>query len=74
MIRTEALEINMGPQHPSTHGVLRLVLSLEGETVVDLVPDINTAATRDALMTDLGDAGMWCLDEVHHVHVQKMRG
>ena len=33
-IRTEALTINMGPQHPSTHGVLRLVLTLDGETVL----------------------------------------
>jgi NADH-quinone oxidoreductase subunit D len=41
LLRTEALEINMGPQHPSTHGVLRLVLTLDGETVVDLVPDIG---------------------------------
>ena len=31
----ERLVINMGPQHPSTHGVLRLVLELEGETVTD---------------------------------------
>jgi NADH-quinone oxidoreductase subunit D len=33
--RDETLVINMGPQHPSTHGVLRLVLTLDGETVVD---------------------------------------
>jgi len=31
----------MGPQHPATHGVLRLVLSLDGETVVDVKPDIG---------------------------------
>jgi NADH-quinone oxidoreductase subunit D len=31
----EQIVINMGPQHPSTHGVLRLVLTLEGETVTD---------------------------------------
>ena len=31
----------MGPQHPSTHGVLRLVLKLEGETVVDCTPVIG---------------------------------
>ena len=31
----------MGPQHPSTHGVLRLILTLEGETVLDLKPDIG---------------------------------
>ena len=29
----ERLVVNMGPQHPSTHGVLRLILDLEGETV-----------------------------------------
>jgi NADH-quinone oxidoreductase subunit D len=33
-LRTETMTVNMGPQHPSTHGVLRLVLELEGETVV----------------------------------------
>jgi NADH-quinone oxidoreductase subunit D len=31
----ERIVVNMGPQHPSTHGVLRLILELEGETVVD---------------------------------------
>ncbi len=33
--------INIGPQHPSAHGVLRLVAKLEGEVVVDLYPDIG---------------------------------
>jgi NADH-quinone oxidoreductase subunit D len=33
--------LNMGPQHPSTHGVLRLLLEVDGETVVRLVPDIG---------------------------------
>ena len=33
--------LNMGPQHPSTHGVLRLVLELDGETVVQVQPDIG---------------------------------
>src|SRR5258706_16139296 len=32
-LRTETMTVNMGPQHPSTHGVLRLVLELDGETV-----------------------------------------
>jgi len=33
--------LNMGPQHPATHGVLRLLLRLDGETVVKVVPDIG---------------------------------
>lgn len=33
--------LNMGPQHPSTHGVLRLILELDGETVVKLTPEIG---------------------------------
>jgi len=40
-IRTETMTINMGPQHPSTHGVLRLVLELDGETVVSASPTIG---------------------------------
>jgi NADH-quinone oxidoreductase subunit D len=41
MANTEIMTINMGPQHPSTHGVLRLVLELDGETVVKAVPHIG---------------------------------
>jgi NADH-quinone oxidoreductase subunit D len=37
-LREDLLVLNMGPQHPSTHGVLRLLLTLDGETVVDLKP------------------------------------
>lgn len=37
----ETLVLNMGPQHPSTHGVLRLVLEIDGEVVVKAVPDIG---------------------------------
>ncbi len=39
--RTEEMILNMGPQHPSTHGVLRLVLQLEGETVTHCTPVIG---------------------------------
>src|SRR5271166_2681940 len=38
---TETMVLNMGPQHPSTHGVLRVVLELNGETVVKARPEIG---------------------------------
>ncbi|MAT97384.1 MAG: NADH-quinone oxidoreductase subunit NuoD [Anaerolineaceae bacterium] len=37
-MKTDKLTVNMGPQHPSTHGVFRMVVTLDGETVVDLKP------------------------------------
>ncbi len=37
----KTMVLNMGPQHPSTHGVLRVVLELEGETVIKATPDIG---------------------------------
>lgn len=38
---TQELIVNMGPQHPSTHGVLRLLLKLDGETVTGITPHIG---------------------------------
>jgi NADH-quinone oxidoreductase subunit D len=38
---TKTMVLNMGPQHPSTHGVLRIMLELDGETVVKAVPDLG---------------------------------
>lgn len=39
--RTETMMLNMGPQHPATHGVLRVVLNLDGEVVVKAVPHVG---------------------------------
>ena len=40
-LRTETMTVNMGPQHPSTHGVLRLVLELDGEVIHSVMPTIG---------------------------------
>jgi len=40
-VSDQTMVLNMGPQHPSTHGVLRLVIELDGETIVSLAPDIG---------------------------------
>lgn len=40
-VRTEELMLNMGPQHPSTHGVLRLLITLDGENIVQAKPYIG---------------------------------
>jgi NADH-quinone oxidoreductase subunit D len=39
--KDQTMIVNMGPQHPSTHGVLRLVIEIDGETVVSLAPDVG---------------------------------
>src|SRR4051812_9690770 len=40
-LRSETMTVNMGPQHPSTHGVLRLVLELDSETILSASPTIG---------------------------------
>jgi len=40
-VSDQTMILNMGPQHPSTHGVLRLVLEIDGETIISLAPDIG---------------------------------
>jgi len=40
-LRSETMTVNMGPQHPSTHGVLRLVLEIDGENIVSAEPTIG---------------------------------
>lgn len=38
---SEVVTVNMGPQHPSTHGVLRLIVDIDGETIVNVEPDVG---------------------------------
>lgn len=40
-VKQQMMEINLGPQHPATHGVLRVVLTLDGERVINAVPHIG---------------------------------
>ena len=42
-VRTDEMLVNMGPQHPSTHGVLRLVLRTDGEIVSEVEPQSATS-------------------------------
>lgn len=87
MIRTEEIQINMGPQHPSTHGVLRLILTLDGETVTNAVPDIGflhrgieklaerRTYTQIVPLTDRTDYLSSMLDnEVYALAVEKLMG
>ncbi len=40
-MRTETMTVNLGPQHPATHGVLRVVLELDGEVVIKCTPEVG---------------------------------
>ena len=40
-VEGETMLLNMGPQHPATHGVLRMLVELDGETVINCIPDIG---------------------------------
>src|SRR5256886_11247524 len=51
---TDELMLNMGPQHPSTHGVLRMVVTLDGENIVDVQPDIGYLHSSVANMMENG--------------------
>jgi len=47
-LKTDEMIINMGPQHPATHGVLRLLLTLDGETVKHVEPVLGHGRGRTA--------------------------
>ena len=55
-LETEELVVNMGPQHPSTHGVLRVLLRLDGEVVVDAQPDVGYLHSS---LEKIGEAKTW---------------
>src|SRR6266478_3494237 len=48
-VRTEEMLVNMGPQHPSTHGVLRLVLRTDGEIVSETTPHLGYSLAVEKL-------------------------
>jgi NADH:ubiquinone oxidoreductase subunit D len=52
--------LNMGPQHPSTHGVLRVILEIDGETVVRIMPDIGYLHTGLRRRARLSSINRWC--------------
>ncbi|MFH0825113.1 MAG: NADH-quinone oxidoreductase subunit D, partial [Pseudomonadota bacterium] len=41
LVRSELLELNVGPHHPSTHGVFRAVVELDGEIIINIVPHLG---------------------------------
>ena len=52
--------LNMGPQHPSTHGVLRLLLEIDGETIVRMMPDIGYLHTGIEKTCEAKFYQQWC--------------
>src|SRR5450759_4946812 len=53
-LKTDRIVVNLGPQHPSTHGVFRMVVSLEGETIIDLKPVMGLSLIHISEPTRLG--------------------
>src|SRR5437667_12203039 len=51
-VQGERMVLNMGPSHPSTHGVLRIDLELDGDIIVKAVPDVGSLHRRDAKIGD----------------------
>jgi NADH-quinone oxidoreductase subunit D len=66
---SDLMTVNMGPQHPSTHGVLRIVLTLDGETVVDAQPDIGYLHTgiEKTIQAKRYEAALTCTDRMDYL-------
>ena len=64
------MTINLGPQHPSTHGVLRVVLDLDGETVVDARPDIGYLHTgiEKTIENKRYESAITCTDRMDYLN------
>nr|YP_009156505.1 NADH-plastoquinone oxidoreductase subunit 7 [Briza maxima]AJV89412.1 NADH-plastoquinone oxidoreductase subunit 7 [Briza maxima] len=66
LTRKDLMIVNMGPQHPSMHGVLRLIVTLDGEDVIDCEPILGylhrgmekIAENRTIILGDEGDREM----------------
>ena len=54
-IKLEEMYLNMGPQHPSTHGVLRLGIKMEGEVIVEAIPDVGYLHRGTEKLTETKD-------------------
>ncbi len=71
-IRDESdyMVVNMGPQHPSTHGVLRVILTLDGETVVNAEPDIGYLHTgiEKTIQCKRYEAALTCTDRMDYLN------
>src|SRR5579872_5201411 len=66
---SDLMTVNMGPQHPSTHGVLRVILTLDGETVVDAQPDIGYLHTgiEKTIQCKRYEAALTCTDRMDYL-------
>ena len=67
----ETMLLNMGPQHPSTHGVLRLLLELDGETIISCIPDVgflHTGIEKSMEGLELSEAVLDLSDMIEHLY------
>jgi NADH-quinone oxidoreductase subunit D len=66
---SDLMTVNMGPQHPSTHGVLRVILTLDGETVVHAEPDIGYLHTgiEKTIQCKRYEAALTCTDRMDYL-------